>query len=188
MNVRNYIKIGIALLVNIFVFNANVAQGQDEVFAVALETYTVSQEVEYSKEQKRQLHCMAENIYYEAGKESLNGKIAVAQVVMNRVESGRFPEDPCKVIHQKTKTANSTVCQFSWFCSKSLRSRPKNLTQWTESFAVAKDVLFSGTRLPNLSHAIYFHASSVYPNWKNTQKVAKIGNHIFYKEKTRYKI
>ena len=54
-----------------------------------------------SSERERQLDCLSKNIYYEAGSEPFEGKIAVAQVTLNRAESGKFPSDVCKVVYQK---------------------------------------------------------------------------------------
>ena len=61
---------------------------------------------------KRQIACMAENTYFEAGHEPVKGRIAVNNVVLNRVKDDRFPDSPCAVINQRT----GGVCQFSWKC------------------------------------------------------------------------
>ena len=60
---------------------------------------------------------MAKNIFYEAGGETILGQVAVANVVMNRVNHG-FAETPCKVIYQKTVINENVVCQFSWVCEE----------------------------------------------------------------------
>lgn len=132
------------------------------------------------RDRERQLRCMADNIYYEAASEPAEGKIAVAQVVMNRVASGQFPTDPCKVIYQRNVFYSSTVCQFTWYCDGSVKRRPVNPTLYEESMLAAKMVLMEGFRLPGLKDAMFYHATYVNPNWKK-QKVAVIGQHIFYK-------
>lgn len=129
----------------------------------------------------RQLECLAKNIYYEAGYEPFEGKVAVAQVTLNRVESGKFPSDICRVIYQKNVVYDKVICQFSWYCEQSGGLKPKHPAAYKESMEVAKKVLLEGFRLPSLSNAIYFHAEHVSPGW-NKEKVAKIGRHIFYSD------
>lgn len=133
-------------------------------------------------ERERQLDCLSKNIYYEAGGESFEGKVAVAQVTMNRVESGRYPSDVCKVVFQKNVVYERVVCQFSWYCEKGPMLKAPNNTQYTESMEVAKKVLLENFRLPSLKGAMYYHADYVRPNW-NLPKITKIGAHIFYGER-----
>ena len=136
------------------------------------------------KARERQLLCMTQNIYYEAGSEPAEGKLAVAQVVMNRSKSGQFPEDLCKVIYQKNVFYEKTVCQFSWYCEgkTDFSKINKNQKNWQESADAAKMVLMEGFRLPSLKTALYYHADYVSPNW-DKDRLIKIGRHIFYKDK-----
>lgn len=129
---------------------------------------------------ERQLGCLAKNIYYEAGGEPFEGKVAVAQVTLNRVNSGQFPEDICKTIYQKNIVYEKVICQFSWACDRDTGARPPNNASYKESVEVAKKVLLEGFRLPGLKDAMYFHGDYINPGWKR-EKVAKIGRHIFYK-------
>jgi spore germination cell wall hydrolase CwlJ-like protein len=129
---------------------------------------------------ERQLGCLAKNIYYEAGGEPFEGKVAVAQVTMNRVESGHFPDDVCRTIYQKNVIYEKVVCQFSWACDRDSGTRPPNNANYRESMEVAKKVLLEEFRLPALKEAMYYHADYINPNWRR-EKVAKIGRHIFYK-------
>jgi N-acetylmuramoyl-L-alanine amidase len=128
----------------------------------------------------RQLECLAKNIYYEAGNEPFEGKVAVAQVTLNRVNSGSFPNDVCKTIYQKNMFYEKTVCQFSWYCDRATTMKPINRAVYNESMIVAKKVLLEGFRLPSLEHALYFHGDYINPGW-NRQQVAKVGRHIFYR-------
>lgn len=128
----------------------------------------------------RQLECLARNIYYEAGVEPFEGKVAVAQVTLNRVESGLFPSDVCQVVYQKNTIYQKTVCQFSWYCDRPARLRPIDQRVYEESMAVAKKVLLEGFRLPSLTDALFYHADYVNPGWKK-KRITKIGKHIFYK-------
>ena len=126
-----------------------------------------------------QLDCLARNIYHEAGSEPFEGKVAVAQVTINRTESGNFPSDICKVVYQKNIVYEKVMCQFSWYCQGPSAMKPMNGPIYTESMEVAKKVLLEGFRLPDLKNALYFHGDYVQPGW-NKKPVAKIGRHIFY--------
>jgi spore germination cell wall hydrolase CwlJ-like protein len=129
---------------------------------------------------ERQLACLSKNIYYEAGSEPFEGKVAVAQVTLNRVNSGQFPNDICKTIYQKNVFYEKVVCQFSWACDRDSGARPPNNANFRESQEVAKKVLLEEFRLPSLKDAMYYHADYINPGWKR-EKITKIGHHIFYK-------
>ena len=131
-------------------------------------------------ERERQLECLAHNIYHEAAKESFEGKVAVAQVTINRAESGIFPNDICKVVYQKNIIMEKVVCQFSWYCEPQTYKKPLYPKTYDECYAVAKKVLLEGFRLDGLEEAMYYHANYVNPKWRK-EKIAIIGNHIFYK-------
>ena len=128
----------------------------------------------------KQLDCLARNIYYEAGGEPFEGKVAVAQVTVNRAASGQFPNDICRVVYQKNIVYDKVLCQFSWYCEGPARVPPKHAAAYKESETVARQVLLEGFRLPSLKEALYFHATHINPKW-NKEKVAVIGGHIFYK-------
>jgi spore germination cell wall hydrolase CwlJ-like protein len=129
---------------------------------------------------EQQLGCLTKNIYYEAGSEPFEGKVAVAQVTLNRAQQGGFPDDVCKVIYQKNAVYNKVLCQFSWVCENASGMKPVNKTAYAESEAVAKKVLLEGFRLPSLKDALYFHGDYINPGWRK-EKVAHIGRHIFYR-------
>jgi len=128
----------------------------------------------------KQLECLARNIYYEAGNQPFEGKVAVAQVTINRAESGQFPKDICQVVYQKNVVYERVLCQFSWYCETATIMRPKNTAVFKESEMVARQVLLEGFRLPSLQKALYFHATHINPKW-NREKVAVIAGHVFYK-------
>lgn len=136
-----------------------------------------------AKQRQRQLNCLALNIYREAGAEPFEGKVAVAQVTLNRAENPEFPHDICGVVYQKTQVASKIICQFSWYCDADHRTRPVHPAAYAESMEVAKQVLLEGFRLPSLGDALYYHADYVNPRW-NLEKIGKIGQHIFYRERT----
>jgi spore germination cell wall hydrolase CwlJ-like protein len=130
----------------------------------------------------RQLACLTKNIYNEAAFEPFEGKVAVAQVTLNRVDSGRFGRDVCGVVYQKNVVYDRIVCQFSWACNGSSSIKPIASAHWKESEEVAKRVLLEGFRLPSMKNAMYYHADYVNPQWGKPQ-ISKIGRHIFYSEK-----
>ena len=128
---------------------------------------------------ERQLACLSKNIYHEAGGEPFEGKAAVAQVTINRANSGSFSGDICKVIYQKNIVYSKVLCQFSWVCDRETTFKPVNKAAYAESEAVAKKVLLEGFTLPSLKNALYFHGDYINPNW-GKKPVAHIGRHIFY--------
>lgn len=138
--------------------------------------YMTADEVEKS------LDCLALNVYREAGHEPFEGKVAVAQVTLNRVESGKFPREICAVVYQKGRNpfTDKIVCQFSWYCDAKHRNRPVDEEAYEESYKVAKMVFLEDFRLESIEEALYYHADYVNPNWK-FKRITKIGTHIFYK-------
>lgn len=143
-----------------------------------------SQDVVSIKTREKQLDCLAINIYREAGYEPFEGKVAVAQVTMNRVQTGQFGNDVCGVVYQKNVIMEKVVCQFSWACDSTHKNRPINQAAYNESYEVAKKVLLEGFRLSVLKDALYYHANYVNPKW-SLEKIGSIGNHIFYKPKEK---
>lgn len=133
-----------------------------------------------AQQRQRELNCLARNIYYEAGNEPFEGKVAVAQVTLNRVNHNEFPDDICQVVYQKNIFYSRTVCQFSWYCDSQALVRPIDQKSYDESMIVAKKVLLEGFRLPSLTTALYYHANYINPNWRK-QRITRVGRHIFYK-------
>ena len=137
-------------------------------------------ELSYEKKQAvlREVECLARNIYFEAGSESTDGKIAVAEVTMNRVKEG-YARTVCAVVKQK----RNGICQFSWVCQdkNTIRSRE----EYTESLKIAENILISQKKYSTMNGATYFHADYVKPAWASTKDfVRKIGRHLFYREET----
>lgn len=137
-------------------------------------------EQQASEDFNKQLKCLTNNIYFEAATESYEGKLAVAQVTLNRANDPKFPSTICEVVYQRTFVNHLTVCQFSWTCMKNLIVRDKYA--WDESEMVARKALTE----PNVhdkiarTNAMYYHADYINPGWNRTKVVTKIGRHIFY--------
>lgn len=134
----------------------------------------------------KQLHCMAKNIFYEAGSESINGQAAVARVVLNRVAHG-FSKSVCGVVYQSTTVNENKVCQFSWVCEN--KPDPKhNDYRYLVAKQVAYDVMVENKYKDVLpKSALFFHNLNVNPLWPHAQ-VAKIGNHVFYERSKKKRI
>lgn len=123
----------------------------------------------------KEVECLARNIYYEAGSEPRAGKIAVAEVTMNRVQSQQFPRTVCGVVYQKTRG----TCQFSWVCKNKKGILSHNV--WRESLQIAENILISKRKYGMIGSAKYFHADYVDPSWADEKVLVKqIGRHIFY--------
>ena len=136
---------------------------------------------------KKQVECLAENIYFEAGHESEKGKIAVAFVTLNRVHSGRFENDICGVVKQKV----GNFCQFSWYCEERpkaistgqvLTNRPNSLYNDIRNLAVYVYANYEKMEDPSKG-ALFYHADYVNPRWPNMIHTTTVGRHIFYKRK-----
>lgn len=132
-------------------------------------------------QREKELDCLTKNIYYEAGTEPFEGKVAVAQVTINRTKSGKFPKDICAVVYERNLVYNNLICQFSWYCDSKAKVRPIHAATYKESEAVAKKVLLEGFKLDIIKEdVLYYHADYINPGWKRI-RVTKIGKHIFYK-------
>jgi len=132
----------------------------------------------YEKKQAvmKEVECLARNIYFEAGGEPQAGKIAVAEVTMNRVKSRQYPRTVCGVVHQKIRG----TCQFSWVCEGKNKVR-KNSDAWQDSVKIAENILISKKEYGIIGSAKHFHAVYVNPSWAESKRmIKKIGQHIFY--------
>ncbi len=128
-------------------------------------------------DQRRALLCMTQAVYYEAGFEPLEGRRAVAQVVLNRMRHPAFPKSVCGVVYQG---ARDPVCQFSFVCDGSLYRKPA-LGAWKQAEAVAKAAL-DGFVERKVGAATHYHADYVSPFWApRLAKITQIGAHIFYR-------
>lgn len=117
-----------------------------------------------------ELRCLAGAVYFESRGESLPGQLAVAHVVLNRAQSGRFPKSLCGVVHQKS--------QFS-FVRGGRMPAIRNGAQWNNAVAIAQ-IARDGSWKNHAPGALFFHARYVSPGWRKT-RIAQIDNHIFYR-------
>lgn len=144
------------------------AAPQPEISHESLRSMVAS--TDYRAPESDALRCIAIGVYYESRSESLEGQLAVAHVIINRANSGRFASTPCGVLTQRG--------QFS-FVRGGVLPTPPNGQQWQTAVAIAR--IASAEQWPNAAPgAMFFHASRVSPGW-NRPRIARLGNHIFYR-------
>ena len=136
---------------------------------------------------EKEVTCLAKNIYFEAKDEPYEGQLAVATVTLNRVSDPRYPKTVCGVVWQQNKDRRTgrKVAQFSWTLDRRA-DVPKNKMAYEEAYAVAEEVLLYGTQSAIISaDTLFYHAAYVKPRWaRQMDRVARIGNHIFYEPRT----
>lgn len=142
-------------------------------------------ELEVARVNADERRCLAEAIYYEAGSESRIGRLAVADVVLNRVAHPAYPKTVCGVVYEGS--TRRTGCQFTFTCDGSLR-RAVNKRRFAEAEELAGAIL-AGLRAPVSRNATHYHADYVSPYWAATlTPTATIGTHKFYRFPRRVEI
>jgi len=148
---------------------------------------------------KNEIKCLAENIYFESRKEIVEGRLAVANVTMNRVASPRYPNTVCKVVWQKIKNKKTGkyVAMFSWTLDKhsktinlkSSKGKPilKNIKDWEEASTIAIFAYLGLTNDITNGATHYYNPNIASPKWGKDGKLDPvyifpngiIGNHRF---------
>lgn len=162
----------------------------------------------------KELACLARNIFFEAGNEPEEGKVAVGLVTLNRVQDGRFANTVCGVVEQKltrdiphkqiiekktffktvreeqTVWSKISICQFSWRCM--FVKNPKSQDErWLASQEIAQQLLQDdasyGQWRSKYSDALYFHATGIRPSWARQKHwLGRVGGHFFYSDPAKY--
>tara|TARA_B100001063_G_C16708398_1_gene526609 strand:+ start:584 stop:1072 length:489 start_codon:yes stop_codon:yes gene_type:complete len=160
-------KLITAVVINSLVFTSVVYAGQ---------------EVIKKNIKENEIECLALNIYFETSARSLADSMAVTDVVLNRVESTRYPNNICDVVHQGYRKGNR-YCQFSWYCDGK-SDTPHNDEVWEKSRKFARDMYIHNQFRGITEGATHYHATYAKPFWsKKLNRIARIGAHIFYWEK-----
>jgi N-acetylmuramoyl-L-alanine amidase len=140
-------------------------------------SYPVSQE---------EIYCLALNTYFEARGEEPDGQFAVADVVMHRVNHGKYPDTICGVIKKgvyPTWSRDFPVkdkCHFSWYCNGK-SDEPVDGQAFAAAMYVAETVLNDPKYIPVIEYGLYYHGKEVNPYWAEGEVIiADIGNHLFY--------
>lgn len=141
----------------------------------------------FTKIERPQLYCLAKNIYFEARGDTLAGRYAVADVVLNRVKDRRYPGTICEVVHQGQKDSNGNMkknrCQFSWYCDGKKDNTP-NAEMWRQSQAIAYQIVILGTMRGITEGATHYHATYVNPSWnRSMDDIGRIGAHLFFRSR-----
>jgi spore germination cell wall hydrolase CwlJ-like protein len=116
----------------------------------------------------RETECMAKAVHHEAANQSLEGQLAVAQLILNRTHTKGFPTTVCGVVNQPGQFVHIT------------RYHPRHDRRWDVAVAVSR-VAEQGLTQEMAPGALFFHAVYVHPNWRRHERVARIGAHIFYR-------
>jgi len=142
-----------------------------------------------SQEINDDLYCLSEAIYFEAGNQPFVGKMAVAEVILNRVEHITYPNNICDVVHQgpvrESWKRDGTYypvrwrCQFTYWCDGKA-DVPLESDTWEQSLSAAYLMITGNVSV--VEGATHYHATYVSPSWaKNLRKLVTIEDHIFYK-------
>jgi spore germination cell wall hydrolase CwlJ-like protein len=140
----------------------------------------------------KQKECLALNIYFEAAVESTAGKLAVAQVTLNRVKSQRYPATICEVVYEGPHHASGfpkrDMCQFSWYCDGK-HDNPNEGKSWKVSQKIAEYILQNPGMLDITDSATHYYADYIpAPRWAHAKdKTVKIDTHIFYNKTNKFK-
>lgn len=134
---------------------------------------------------QEEINCLRLNTYHEARGEDYEGQVAVVHVVLNRMQSDRYPDNVCDVVHQGIHDRKGNPirhqCQFSWYCD-GRSDRPRDLNAWDEvSIAVQEAIYFYNNGFDITDGAMYYHTTGVNPSWsRQLTRVNQFGVHIFY--------
>ena len=143
---------------------------------------------------KKEITCLAKNMYFEARNEGTAGVLGVTNVVLNRVKSEIYPNTICGVIEDakisqwwlKEKGIKKPIknkCQFSWFCD-GYSDEPKDEKTYNEIYNLAEEFIAGKHKsmIDITDGAMWYHADYVHPRWANHKEVTtKVGRHIFYR-------
>lgn len=124
--------------------------------------------------------CLAEALYFEARGETLQGQFAVAEVILNRRDSKKFPSSVCNVVNQGTKSGKKYACQFSYKCD----GRAEVFSEGGAYIQVGKvaRMMLDGKARNLTKGATFYHTGAVRPRWsRKFQRTAKVGSHFFYR-------
>ena len=147
--------------------------------ALAVSMSTAQSQSPTIKKVDAEIDCLAQVTYHESRGEPDRGKIAVAQVALNRVKSGEYPDSVCAVVRQRSRN----TCQFSWVCEN------KRVNKKSEDFRRERKLaaaVYHGKVDDVARGATHFHNRTVKPSWARKFKLtARIGNHFFYRDHQR---
>ena len=131
------------------------------------------------KTRAKSVKCLTEVIYFESRGEVVRGQMAVAQVVLNRAFSGKYPNTVCGVVYQNAH--RHLACQFTFACD-GIPDRVKEPDMWDRANVIANEMLDGKIWLPEVGKATHYHAHWVHPGWvREMTKLHRVGVHTFYR-------
>lgn len=176
-NNSNWVVFFLMVMVSVFYFDSMLSLKAASVAQNETEKNQETAIADLLEQQNQQLSCVATAVYYESRGEPERGQLAVARVIQNRI-SENFATSACAVIQQRI----DGQCQFTWACGDPQAVTPEECEQcWQAARAVFVEQRYQSL----VKGALYFHETTVEPNWCNLVLVAKIGHHNFYKRSTR---
>ena len=139
----------------------------------------------FTAEDRPEMWCLAQNIYYEARSSNRADRMAVADVVMNRVKHTYYPNTVCEVVQQGKQFADGrmkrNLCQFSWYCD-GRSDWPTDMDAWVEAQQIAYNLIIHSDARGITEGATHYHATYVSPEWaRDFALIGRIGEHIFYR-------
>lgn len=175
----------------------NICAGCLNIFvAVAIVVIGITQVGEANAKQRLSIisdedrYCLAQNVFFEARNQNIDGQVAVAWVTLNRMEDSNFPNNICDVVKQSKRDSSGNVirnkCQFSWYCDGKSDVIPSNAVAqraWEDAKLITDVVLLDWAKFSAspVADATFYHANYVTPYWaKSFERVAVVGDHIFY--------
>ena len=185
----------LTLVVIVIAFSFLIANAGDKDIQFDKPLQPISNEVLPPTENglEQDIKCLALNIYHEARSDNLAGRVAVADVVLNRVRDNRYPNNICDVVKQAKlsqwwldngrEVPIRNQCQFSWWCD-GLSDEPTNSSVWEESLLIATNLLIHNEYRGITEGATHYHATYVNPRWikdRGMHVIGRIGEHIFYR-------
>lgn len=171
------VAVGTVLVISQVILIKDVLSVKEDVAAVKDRVDDLEQVVTYKSAavhlNPKDKECLARNVFYEAGNQPAAGKIAVAQVTLNRLKDGRWGRHVCDVVYSHA--------QFSWTLDHRKKWKQPKGELWQESLAAVANIQ-QGVRIKGLEHSLTYHADYIpKPYWAKSQQPVKIiGQHIFY--------
>jgi spore germination cell wall hydrolase CwlJ-like protein len=145
--------------------------GEVEAPAARKSLFKLVAELASASTSDAQHECLAGAVYFESKGEPLTGQLTVAEVILNRARSGRFPATACGVVKQRG--------QFSFVRGGRIPPVARASAAWKRAVAIAR-IAMQDLADGGAPKALFFHAKRVSPGWK-LKRVAAVGNHIFYR-------
>jgi len=169
------------------------------IIAIAFASSSVASDTNFYKKgsitlpkpSDKELHCLAQNIYFESRSDNMAGQFAVADVVLNRVIDERYPSSICEVVKegplsewhlQKGRQVPvRDKCQFSWYCDGKA-DVPIDMDSWERAKLIAYQITIHRQFRGITEGSTHYHAYYVDPSWaKRFNQIGTIGLHKFYR-------